>query len=151
MNFIADGMLGGLARWLRLMGYDTLYFNRSKIDELLRVAYREKRVILTRNRRFVRSYPDISVLIESEDVLSQMKEIKQKLSLTLNPEKFFTRCSLCNYILEKKEKDNVINLVPEYVYTYKNKFSQCPGCRRIYWDGDHCIEIRKVLKSLKET
>lgn len=148
MNFIADGMLGGLAKWLRLMGYDTLYFNTHRKTELLSTARKEGRIILTRDRKLCRDNGDIAIFIENDGTHRQLTEAKQKLSLKLNPEMFFTRCPLCNCLLEEKKKDDVISIVPEYVRNNKDKFSQCPGCKRVYWDGDHCKEIRGLLKTL---
>ncbi|MDD3726045.1 MAG: Mut7-C RNAse domain-containing protein, partial [Candidatus Ratteibacteria bacterium] len=74
-KFIVDGMLGKAGRWLRLMGYDTLYFNTSRKVELLRTAKKEERIILTRDRKLALSNPDVVVLIESEGTLPQLKEI----------------------------------------------------------------------------
>jgi len=150
MRLVADGMLGGLARWLRLIGYDTLYFNKSGKDEIVRVACRENRLILTRNSGFVNANPGISVLIESESVEKQLAEAKRKLALNLDTRSFFKRCSICNCLLEDKKREEVENLVPEYVFKNKDKFRRCPECGRVYWDGDHCMEIREVLKNISK-
>jgi len=147
VKFIADGMLGKAGKWLRLMGYDTLYFNTSRKAELLRVARKEGRTILTRDRKLALSNPGLVVLIESEGTDNQMKEIIRKLSLQPEQDEFFKRCSVCNAPLEIKEKSAIEELVPEYVYNTKNLFSQCPQCRRIYWEGDHCKEIRRTIDS----
>lgn len=147
-KFIMDGMLGKAGRWLRLMGYDTLYFNTNRKAELLRIARKEDRIILTRDRKLASSNPDIVVLIESEGSLNQLKEIVDKLSLRPSVKVFFNRCSICNILLERKNKEEIKELVPEYVYSTKDIFSQCPSCKRVYWEGDHCKEIRKTLEKL---
>jgi len=149
MSYISDGMLGNLARWLRLLGYDTLYFNTHNKEDMLRTARKEERIVLTRDRRLSQDNPDIVVFIDSEGTLEQLAEAKNKLSLIINPELFFTRCSVCNLLLEEKEKKDVIGLVPEYVYNHKDRFRQCPGCKRVYWDGDHCQEIREVFSKIQ--
>ena len=146
-KFIADGMLGKAGKWLRLMGYDTLYFNTSRKAELLRLARKEGRTILTRDRKLALSNPDCVVLIESEGTNKQVKEIIKKLSLQPEEGKFFKICSVCNAPLEMKEKSAIKELVPEYVYNTKNIFSQCPECKRVYWEGNHCKEIRKTIDS----
>ncbi|MCX8082021.1 MAG: Mut7-C RNAse domain-containing protein [bacterium] len=147
-KFIVDGMLGKTGRWLRLMGYDTLYFNTSRKIELLRIARKEGRIILTRDRKLALSNPDIVVLIEGEGSINQLKEIIDKLVLKPAEENIFSRCSLCNIILEIREKEEIKTLVPEYIYSTKENFSQCPSCKRVYWEGDHCKEIRKTLENL---
>lgn len=148
LKFITDGMLGKAGRWLRLMGYDTLYFNTGRKAELLRIARKEGRIILTRDRNFALSNPDIVVLIESEGTETQLKEIVEKLNLKPSKESFFKRCSICNELLLNKDKEEIKNLVPEYVYLTKVSFSQCPVCERVYWEGDHCKEMMKKLEKL---
>ncbi|MBN1446275.1 MAG: Mut7-C RNAse domain-containing protein [Candidatus Omnitrophica bacterium] len=150
MTFVADGMLGNAAKWLRLAGYDALYFNTRRKSELVRIARRDGRILLTRDRKLFEENEGIAVFIESEGTSRQLREIKNKLLLEINPMMFFTRCSLCNSPLERKEKYDITALVPEYVYANRDKFSQCPECRRVYWDGDHCKAIRDALNELGE-
>jgi len=148
MKFIADGMLGKLARWLRLAGYDTLYFNIPNKIFLIRKAKEENRIILTRDTKFFSQNKEITVFIENEDFLNQLKEVKNKLNLDFNENKFFIRCSLCNIILGKKEKEEIKSLVPEYVFQTHEKFSQCSVCKRVYWEGDHWKKIKEVFSKI---
>jgi hypothetical protein len=148
MLFAADGMLGNIAKWLRLAGYDTFYFNTRRKTEIISAARKEGRIILTCDRRIFEENSDISVLVESTGTVSQLGEIKKKLNMEVNPELFFTRCSLCNIILENKRKNDIMNLVPEHVCASRDEFKQCPSCKRIYWSGDHCKAIRDTLKEL---
>ena len=148
MTFVVDGMLGNVARWLRLMGFDTLYFNTHMKTELLRAARGEGRVLLTCDRRLFRENTDISIFVGSTGTAAQLAEIKRKLLLKPDPGKFFTLCSLCNLPLETRKKAEVVGLVPEYVHLHKNRFRQCSCCKKVYWDGDHCTAIRKVLGML---
>ncbi|MCM8760280.1 MAG: Mut7-C RNAse domain-containing protein [Candidatus Omnitrophica bacterium] len=147
-KFIVNGMLGKAGRWLRLMGYDTLYFNTNRKVELLRIGKKEGRKVLTRDRKLALSNPDIVVLIESEGTLNQLKEIIRKLSLTPSEENFLKRCSLCNAVLESKSKEEIKELVPEYVYSTQDRFFQCPLCKRVYWKGSHCDGIINTLEKL---
>ncbi|MCM8819146.1 MAG: Mut7-C RNAse domain-containing protein [Candidatus Omnitrophica bacterium] len=147
-KFIADGMCGGLARWLRLIGYDTLYFNTSRKIELIRTAEKENRIILTKDKKLVSKHPKFVNYIEGENTFSQFKEVVKKFDLEIKEENLFKICSICNTHLEKIEKEKVKNLVPEYVYNNKENFSICKKCDRIYWEGDHCSYIRKKLKTL---
>ncbi len=147
MKFIADGMLGGLAKWLRLMGYDTLYFSARRKSDMLNSARREDRIILTRDTKLSHDNPGITIFIENDGTHRQLKEVRLKLSLQLNPEVLFTRCSLCNSPLEEKNKTDVKDIIPEFVYENREKFRRCPSCKRVYWDGDHCKSIRSTLQS----
>ena len=148
MKFIADGMLGRVARWLRLMGYDTLYMNTPHKTEIIRMARKEKRLILTKDRKLYEENPEITFYIEGKNTESQLKEIKNKLNLEIDEEKIFSICSICNVPLVRKEKEEIKHLVPEYVYNNKEEFSQCPRCGRVYWEGDHCKHIREVIEKL---
>jgi len=148
MKFIVDGMLGKLGRWLRFMGYDTLYFNTHKKVILIRKAKEEGRIILTKDRKLSSENPEIVIFLCGENTREQLAEVKKKLLLSPDPEKFFTICSLCNVKLEEKKKEEVKGLVPEYVYKTQNEFSQCPRCKRVYWKGTHWEKMNKVLSEL---
>lgn len=148
VKFIADGMLGGVARWLRLIGYDTLYFNTPRKIEIVRIAERENRIILTKDKKLVSDYPEIAFYIEGENTFEMFEYVVKKFDLKIEEEKLFKICSLCNSSLEEIEKEKVKNLVPEYVYNTKNEFSICKKCNKIYWEGDHCKYIRERLKKL---
>lgn len=148
MKFIADGMLGRVARWLRLMGYDTLYMNTSRKSEIIRIARKEKRLILTKDRKLYEENTEITFYVEGENTENQLKEIKNKLNLKIEEGKIFSICSICNIPLLKKKKREIKHLVPEYVYNNKEEFSQCPCCGRVYWQGDHCKHIKEVIEKL---
>lgn len=148
MKFIADGMVGGLARWLRLIGYDTLYFNTSRKIELIRESEKQRRIILTKDRRLKEEYPEIVYYVKGENTFQQFKEVVKEFNLEIKEENLFTICSICNKKLERVEKEKIKDRVPEYVYQTKEEFSICPECKRIYWEGDHCKYIREKLKNL---
>lgn len=149
IRFIADGMLGSLARWLRLIGFDTLYFSGKDKFFLAYRARNENRIVLTRDRNFFLQNQKISVFIESDSLKLQLKEVKEKLRLSFNKEKFFSLCSLCNQPLEPKQVSDVINLVPEYVAKTQKNFSQCKKCGRIYWQGTHWQRMLDFIKSIE--
>ncbi|MCM8772341.1 MAG: Mut7-C RNAse domain-containing protein [Candidatus Omnitrophica bacterium] len=147
-KFIVDGMLGGVGRWLRIIGYDTLYFNTNKKIELIRTAEKEKRIILTKDKKFASNFPKLVFYIEGNNTFQQFKEVVKKFGLQIKEENLFKICSICNTYLEEIEKEKVKNLVPEYVYKTKEEFSICRKCNKIYWEGDHCKYIREKLKNL---
>jgi len=148
VKFITDGMCGGLARWLRLVGHDTLYFNTPRKIELIRTAEREKRIILTKDKKLALQYPDFIYYLEGKNTFEQFKEVVKKFNLEIKEENLFKICSICNTPLEKIEKEKIKNLVPEYVYNTRENFSICKKCNNIYWEGDHCRYIRERLKTL---
>src|SRR5262245_53883055 len=114
-GFIADVMLGSLARWLRILGFDVLYSNRYEDDEIVRIATTEHRVALTRDRPLAaRLEPGSVILVEDDDIDRQMSAV-----LKQTGDKLFailTRCITCNTQLERVDKEDVFEQVPPYVY-----------------------------------
>lgn len=150
MRFAADRMLGKLAKWLRLLGFDTLYSNHSSDKEFLALA-EEGRVLLTRNTALTgEGEPGKILLVQDNDPKIQLKEVIRLLSLETDPRSFFTRCTLCNGALEAVDPVDVYGKVPDYVWTAHDKFSKCAGCGRIYWPGSHLkasmSDIERILK-----
>jgi len=149
MKFIPDGMLGSLARWLRLLGFDTEYFSGKDKYFLAYNARKESRIVLTRDRQFVLLNPEISTFIQSEDLCHQLKEVKDKLNLSFDAHLFFSRCNICNHVLQPKSASEVIGIVPEYVAKTQKHFSYCNICGRIYWQGTHWQRILDFIKSVE--
>ena len=148
MKFIADGMLGGLARWLRFIGYDTLYFNTSRKIDFIRQAKKEGRIVLTKDRKLCRDFPGLVYFVNGENTLEQLKDVIKNFKIRIKEKDIFSLCSICNKKLERIEKEKIKGQIPEYIYLTKEKFSICPDCGRIYWDGDHCKRIKKVIKEI---
>jgi uncharacterized protein len=148
MKFITDGMLGKVGRWLRFLGYDTLYMNSRGGKNLLNIARKENREILTKNKNIVERNSDIAVYVEGENTFQQLKKLKGKLNLKIDGQKFFTICSVCNTYLVRIEKEKIKDAVPRYVYENQKEFKQCPCCKRIYWNGDHYKKIIKILSDI---
>lgn len=147
MNFIADNMLGKLAKYLRLMGYDTFYSNKIlNDDEILEIAKKEDRILITRDRDLALRY-NKSYLLNSTDSINQLREIVK--AFNLNTQKMMTRCSICNTELVKVNKTDVKGKVPEKVYENFNCFYFCPTCGRYYWYGTHAKNIEKTLKMVE--
>jgi hypothetical protein len=149
MKFLADEMLGKLAKWLRILGYDTLYYNRLPDDELLRIAAEEQRLILTRDTRLIqRKLAKNYLLIRHDHWLDQLKQLATELQLDIRSN-LLTRCCRCNQLLEAVQKSSVQIRVPPYVYHTQSHFRQCPLCRRIYWPATHVANIVKQLEWLE--
>ncbi len=132
--FIADAMLGRLARWMRFAGHDVLYFRDMDDRELVRTARAGGRVLLTRDRRLPEDFRVRCLLVRSERLDEQLKEV---LSVFPPPEDAARRCMRCNVPLEAVDKQAVKDHVPEYVYIHHDLFHRCTKCGRIYWEGSH--------------
>ena len=146
-KFLADAMLGRLARWLRILGYDAEYFP-GEDDDLLRQALREGRVLLTRDTHLLqrRGLPP-HLFIESDHVMEQLRQVVRALHLkpTVPPAH---RCCCCNTELEPRDRTQVVGLVPEFVWSHHDEFWACRSCRRIYWAGTHRMRMQEAIKAL---
>ena len=146
-RFVADRMLGKLARWLRALGYDTLYLG-SAGDEVIRRGLDEGRILLTRNRR---AHPwrkrGRVVVIKADDPREQLREVVGHLHLSLAEEALLSRCLGCNRPLVTVGKDEVRGDVPDFVWQTHTKFRRCQGCGRVFWSGSHGENMRLRLKA----
>jgi len=153
-KFIIDHNVGKLAKWLRIMGYDTRFFEGTDDTDLVATALAEERVILTRDtqiakRRLVTNGRIKVILIQSDDPEQQMRQVIHTLNLDcqLGP---FTRCLECNQPLMARGKPEVKDLVPPYVFQTQNQYMECPACHRIYWRGTHWQAMTGRLKRFME-
>jgi uncharacterized protein with PIN domain len=148
MRFVVDVMLGRLAKWLRIMGYDTLYSNVYRDEELARIADIEGRYLLTRDRELLSKYKvRYAILVTSDDVFDQLQELKEKLDVSMG-ESVLSRCVSCNCKIKEVSKDEVADEVPEYVHDTAPGFYRCCGCSKVYWSGTHVIEMKNRLKQI---
>jgi uncharacterized protein with PIN domain len=144
-RFLADAMLGRLARWLRALGYDTSYYPRGEDEFLIRVALAEDRSLVTRDRRLaaVRRPGLRTLLIRANDHEEQLRELAALRPLDRSG--MLTRCIECNTLLEDLPPELAEGSVPEYVLHAQRDFKRCPGCGRSYWPGSHMPGIARVL------
>jgi uncharacterized protein len=148
MRFIADIMLGKLARYLRMAGNDVLYFNDISDDEILKIAKAQDRIILTRDslmlqRKECKNRIISSMLIRDDDFLKQLKQVKDELSIILKP--LLVRCLKCNSLLEKAIKPEIEGKVPPFVFKTQERFMYCSGCSKYYWRGTHYENICRTF------
>ena len=146
-RFIADVMLGKLAKWLRMLGYDTLYFRETKDNLLVACAVREKRQLLTR-KTHLRQRNDIQdylYFISDNDPLKQLGAVIAHYQLTIMPTAAFTRCLICNQRLKEIGPEQIRSRLPDYVITTQKHFSTCSRCKRIFWRGTHYENMKKAL------
>lgn len=148
-RFIVDVNLGKLALKLRLLGFDTLFRNDFEDDEIVEMALREKRIILTRDKGILKQNAVThGYFLRNTDPKEQLKEIVERLQLQ-NNFRPFTRCSECNGKLQPIEKNQIDDHIPDDTFHYYDEFWQCTGCGKIYWKGSHFKHIQKWLTELK--
>ena len=147
LKFAADRMLGRLVKWLRVIGQDVIYGPHLTGYGLIRAARRESRLILTRNRELKQKQPPKFIFIESDRYAEQLLQVIDHCQL--RPlKKCFTRCLVCNALLQAKAKDSVKGIVPLYVFSTQENFFWCPECRRVYWPATHHQKILQQLAKL---
>ena len=147
-------MLGRLARWLRLLGFDTLYYPLIKDSLLLKIAREEKRTLLTRDTRLVkvRGLEDF-LLLKENDTFDQLRKVIAMYDLIpdinkLSGTRLLSRCSLCNSVLDDVPREQAKAHVPEYVYLVSENFRHCPQCGKFYWKGTHQDLLEKKLREI---
>ena len=153
IKFIVDNNVGKLARWLRLIGYDTVLFKQKDDAQMIKIALGENRVILTKDaqfmkRRVVTNGTLKTVHIEQDAPEVQVREVVETLSLDYDF-KPFSRCLECNQVLVARGKKDVKGLVPARVFETQTQYTQCPACQRIYWPGTHWQAMGKKLRDLQ--
>ena len=144
IKFVADVMVGKLARWLRVLGLDVVYSNTLTDEEIIRLAESENRIILTRDTGFAsRRTPSQCLFIESDHYKEQLLQVLH--ALKINDFNVFSRCVECNTSLEAVDKEEVFERVPPFVYLTQERFATCPTCDRVYWHGTHANEMLKRI------
>ncbi len=143
-------MLGRLAKWLRILGFDVIYSNSATDEDLLETCESDGRTLLTRDTELARrAEKDIEVVFVAGDhIKEQFASIRYKLPITFEPPAIFSRCIVCNTPLKAAMRDEVEGLVPAFVFNTNKTFKICPGCRKVYWKGSHVQHaLRTVLAS----
>jgi len=148
-KFVVDGMLGKLARWLRILGYDTLFVGNSSDEEVLELLERDNsRVLLTKDRLlYVQAVKKgfEALLMEGTSIEDWLKQLQASKLIDLSQERE-PRCSVCNAKLRKVSKNDVYDRLPEKTRELYDFFYECSRCRKLYWFGSHWKNIRRVLK-----
>ena len=149
-HFIADVHLGRLARYLRLLGFDTLYRNDWSDTGLVEHARCEQRILLTRDRGLLkRSAVDHGYLVRNTEPRAQLHEVIERFDLrgSLRP---FTRCPACNGPVERVAKEDLLAGLPERTARHYQEFWRCGECRRLYWKGGHHRSLQALVDSVEE-
>ena len=145
VRFLADVHLGRVAKYLRLLGLDTLYFTNIDDSEIIDIA--DNRVVLTKDKELCKRLDSRCYFVESKKPLNQAKEIIKRFNLkeSANP---FSRCLKDNALLERVEKDKILDKIPPKVKKFYNDFKICPICQQIYWPGSHYERMKKIIRDL---
>jgi uncharacterized protein with PIN domain len=146
-KFLLDENLGKLAKWLRFLGYDAAIYKKISVNNKIRLANREKRIYLTRDKKTAKLKKKFSrILIKSENYKEQLKELKGHIEF--DEAKLFTVCPHCNRKLKATTKEKVKKLIPEYIYQTHDEFMVCYFCGRVFWKGTHYQKILNTLKKI---
>jgi uncharacterized protein with PIN domain len=148
MKLLADAMLGRLAKWLRILGHDTLYFPGLDDRDLVRIARAENRLLLTRDRELTRRKGLKSYLIESDRFEDQLGQLLRDLGL--DSESLPARCARCNTALASISRQEAKGRLPPYVFQRHDHFTLCPHCDRVYWQGTHWQRMRERIDEIRE-
>lgn len=149
MTFVADCMLGRLAKWLRILGFDVLYFSKAEDPALVEIARRDGRVLLTRDTGLIErtaKRPD-RLFVRSDVWEDQVVQVLDEYGLwdEVRPN---TQCIACNIPLKSLSREQARNLVTPYVGGRASSFAVCPGCDRVFWQGTHYGDMEKKIERL---
>lgn len=152
MKILCDQMLGTLAKWLRLFGFDVFYANdKLSDDELLQIALKEKRVIISRDKELIirgKKKNLITILIKTTDIDEQLCQILKISPIDENT--VLSRCNLCNTVLEQIDKSSVEEFVPKKIFENNKDFWYCNKCKKYYWKGSHYNKIIEKIDEIKK-
>lgn len=147
-KFVADVMLGSLAKWLRIAGFDVLYSNRFTDDELIVISNTEGRVLLSSDTRLlIRKPVKAFIFIDTGDVQKQIRTVFETMRIS-SLDSVLSRCLSCNEALIEANRESVRELVPEFVYRTQRQFKLCPVCQKVFWAGSHRNAVIQTLQKL---
>ena len=150
LRFVADAHLGGLARLLRMAGFDTLYDNNIQDDEIEELAQEQERVVLTRDRDLLkRRTITHGCYIHALKAAQQLRELFDRLDLASSAQPF-TICLHCNVPLRNVDKESVLDRLPPSVRELHHEFNTCDCCQRVFWKGSHYKRMTAVLTAATE-
>ncbi|MBI4777223.1 MAG: hypothetical protein HY788_24080 [Deltaproteobacteria bacterium] len=146
MKFAADRMLGRLAKWLRILGYDTIYDQNMDANSVLSYT-RDGRTVLTRGGRFRKDFLRGIVWIQDDRVDWQIRQLLNENYIDAQGKEKFLLCSRCNVKLLAANYPEAEGRVPEYVMHSQKKILRCPACNRFYWSGTHQERMRHYIRA----
>jgi uncharacterized protein with PIN domain len=151
MKYLCDQMLGTLAKWLRIYGFDTFYAN-SKIDdsELIAISRKENRILITRDKKLLQRARRENLKTIEIKTTEINKQISKAIGdIEIDHSKVLSRCILCNTMVDEIKKNDVKGKVPEKVFNKNETFWFCPKCNKIYWKGSHYENMVEKINHIK--
>ena len=153
MKFLADGMLGKLTRWLRMLGHDVLYSVKLDDSELLELAKKEDRVLLTKDfelyKRAIGRGLD-AYYVEGKTEAERLAEVAKRYGLHLTMDMDKSHCPICNTMLKAASKEQLKDELEENTFKFYDKFWKCPNCGQVYWQGAHWKQIQQTLTQAQQ-
>ncbi len=148
--FLADAHLGGLARFLRMLGFDTLHENAFGDEEIRRIAAEERRIVLTRDRELLKCREIVrGCYVRAVKPEAQLREVAARYGLAASARPF-TLCLNCNVPLEAVDKTLIAHRVPDKVLLVQDSFTRCARCDGVFWPGSHYQRMREALRPIFE-
>ena len=146
--FAADRTLGKLAKWLRILGFDTIY----ESDVSTRGFYSqldETRILLTRTQKMRKQFSEHrQVFIAGDDLFGQLRQVIDELAINFNESRPFSRCIRCNTPIVAVAKESVYGLVPDYIWETHDEFNRCRQCKKVFWPGSHTERSMEMIRRL---
>ncbi|MEM2137151.1 MAG: Mut7-C RNAse domain-containing protein [Candidatus Methanomethylicia archaeon] len=139
-GFVVDGMLGKLCRWLRMLGYDTIYLRDNSDENILSFAKNSSRILLTRDFSLYRKTRKLglkSTYINSGFIEDQLQQLYLEYGIRLTIPYEYSRCPICNTILRMGSRIDVDGMIPENIKNSYENFWICDNCGKVYWVGSH--------------
>lgn len=154
-KFIVDTNVGKLVKWLRMMGFDTLFFDEPDDGMMVKIALAQDRIIITKDSEFMKRHAVTThrvraILVSGDNSDLQMQTVLNTLALT-DKAQYFTRCLECNAQLQKLDKKDAEGLVPEKVFQIHDQYMICKSCGRIFWRGTHWKAMSNKLFEFEST
>jgi uncharacterized protein with PIN domain len=148
VKFLADGMLGKLTRWLRILGQDVIYSTEFNDTQLLETAKKEKRILLTKDlelykRAITRGLN--AYYIEGKSESKRLAELAKRYNIELMIDLDKSHCPICNTKIQETPKEELADQIEKNTYKYYNNFWKCPKCGQIYWRGAHWKQINNTI------
>jgi len=151
VKFVADGMLGSLARWLRMMGHDVVYLHGLDDDKLMTLA-KEGRMLLTRDLELYRRSAARGInafYVEGKTEAERLAALAQRFGIALEIDLKTSRCPRCNTPVQSVSKAQIADKVEQNTFAHYQEFWECPNCKKVYWQGAHWPKIRDTLEDAK--
>jgi uncharacterized protein len=153
LRFLADGMLGKLTRWLRMLGQDVVYSVQLDDNALLELAKKEERTLLTRDlelyKRAVARGID-AYYVEGKTEVERLAELAQRYHIPLKADMDRSHCPICNTKLAQANKGEIKAKLEPNTYLHYDKFWRCPNCGQTYWQGAHWKQIQQTLTEAQQ-